>query len=255
MQLVFLQLVLQLLARFVSCSLFCSLFLWQIGELVVAAAHGVVRISTGPDFPEAKTARQQRTNAGKADEAHVPAQRESSAGPDGRLFLEWGNLIVIEHRLPQDQGFVTSVYGHLDTERLVKAGDIVQPGQVIGKIGRRHRDINGGYVPHLHFGLRDDRLAEIGATLLELELEGKRYPLTIMTLQEDWVTIDVPPFVEGDIRWNLPGQTVTVARQHDRYQVPARVLCHWRRADFPIVGYALTTDGWLDPYRFLKRSW
>lgn len=74
--------------------------------------------------------------------------------------LAWGNFIAIEHRFDTDQYF-TTLYGHLGNDRKVKAGDIVQAGQMIATIGRQHARINGGYEPHLHFGVRQGRNAEI----------------------------------------------------------------------------------------------
>lgn len=53
----------------------------------------------------------------------------------------YGNLVVIDH----GNGYRT-VYGHL-SERMVQDGDIVQRGEVIGKVGKTGRTTG----PHLHY--------------------------------------------------------------------------------------------------------
>ena len=116
---------------------------YQVGAPVYAVADGIVRVSWGPDF--SKKTSQGRKKSGS--DLQVPLAR---AKP-----LRWGNLILIEHRLPNGNGSVTTLYGHLATKRLVNVGDRVQAGQPIGTIGRKHARINGGYRPHLHFAVLD----------------------------------------------------------------------------------------------------
>ncbi len=124
---------------------------FQDGEPVYAVANGVVRIGQGV----------------------LPADRhERDQEKPTRAPLMWGNLIVVEHRLPDHGDFFFTVYGHLGTDRLVRVGDIVQAGQPIGTIGRRK--VNGGYSPHLHFGVGRGRLAEEGMTLFSLHGTTKR---------------------------------------------------------------------------------
>lgn len=53
----------------------------------------------------------------------------------------YGNLVVIDHA----NGYRT-VYGHL-SERLAEEGDVVQRGELIGKVGRTGRTTG----PHLHY--------------------------------------------------------------------------------------------------------
>lgn len=64
-------------------------------------------------------------------------------------FRTWGNIILLEHRLPSGQT-VWSQYAHLQ-ERLVRKGDVVRRGDRIGTIGKGDED---RYPAHLHFELR-----------------------------------------------------------------------------------------------------
>lgn len=66
----------------------------------------------------------------------------------GRL-RGYGNVVIIEH----SDRFVT-VYGH-DAANLVRAGDRVACGQVIGEVGSSGRTTG----PNLHFEVRHDNLA------------------------------------------------------------------------------------------------
>ena len=63
-----------------------------------------------------------------------------------------GNLVIIEHRLPDTQERVFSIYGHMDM-RLVGTGESVEAGQVIGTVGNSGRSTN----PHLHLQIDKDR--------------------------------------------------------------------------------------------------
>jgi hypothetical protein len=64
-------------------------------------------------------------------------------------FPTWGNIILMEHRLPWGQT-VWSQYAHL-RQRFVRKGDVVRRGQQIGTIGKGAGD---QYPAHLHFEIR-----------------------------------------------------------------------------------------------------
>jgi hypothetical protein len=64
----------------------------------------------------------------------------------------WGNLIIIQHNNP-DGSQAISLYGHLNTDRRVGAGQSVSKGERIGTVGPQNYDVNGGWEPHLHFAI------------------------------------------------------------------------------------------------------
>ncbi|MCL4297979.1 MAG: peptidoglycan DD-metalloendopeptidase family protein [Anaerolineae bacterium] len=61
----------------------------------------------------------------------------------------WGNIILLEHRLPWGQ-IVWSQYAHLK-DRFVRKGDVIRRGDQIGTIGKGDGD---RYPAHLHFEIR-----------------------------------------------------------------------------------------------------
>lgn len=204
----------------------------QIREPVFAVANGVVRMSIGPDF------------AAKG--------KQGPANPQDANTMMWGNFVVIEHKLP-DGAFFTTMYGHLATKRLVKTGDIVKAGQPIGTIGRQHLRINGGYKPHLHFGVREGRIAEPGGPLFRLiSSAGQKFTSRILDVGEEWVEIDAPQGFPDGTEVQTVGGKAKVHKRGDKYFAPAAILWRYQRPDFPLVGYFLTTDGFRDPVQFLK---
>lgn len=65
---------------------------------------------------------------------------------------DWGNMILIAHRLPDGDELgpvVQTVYAHLESMR-VRAGQVVRRGDVIGTVGTA----GGRYWAHLHFEVR-----------------------------------------------------------------------------------------------------
>ncbi len=200
---------------------------FQTGEPVFAMAHGVVRISTGPRFAE------------------EPDPRDAKS-------MRWGNLVVIEHRFANEQ-YYTSIYGHLATDRRVKAGDLVAAGQMIGNIGRKHLRINGGYNPHVHFGIRQGRMAEVGCKLLTVRRDGQSRAIVLSKLGEEQIEVTVPPELQLPLKLKYRGEELEIVAKDDLAVMPARWLWSLERPDFPISGYALSTDGWEDPVAFLRR--
>jgi len=65
------------------------------------------------------------------------------------IGVGWGNMIIIRHAFREADGrinMVDSLYGHM-LERKVRAGEIVERGQLIATMGGN----NGMYPVHLHF--------------------------------------------------------------------------------------------------------
>lgn len=69
----------------------------------------------------------------------------------------WGNVVVIAHRIPGQNSIIQTLYAHLDS-RLVKTGQFVNRGQLIGHIGTA----DGQYLAHLHFDTIQSRCIEAG---------------------------------------------------------------------------------------------
>lgn len=214
---------------------------YRVGAPVHAVAAGVVRLSEGPSLVSDKE------KPGPNSRRNAQRRRRQP-----RRTLTWGNRVIIEHRLPSGEYF-TTVYGHLGSNRFVKAGDIVQAGQQVGTVGRKHFRINGGYEPHLHFAVRQGRLAEPGCALLEFHGGNGSKPIKLLQLGKTEIEVELPAGASvGSV--NLGGHVYQITRRDGRFFLPARML--WdvsSRPGFQIVGYGLSTDGWNDPVAFLRR--
>ncbi|HEY4312949.1 MAG TPA: M23 family metallopeptidase [Pirellulales bacterium] len=200
------------------------------GEPVFAMANGVVRISEGPD----------RTKK--------PKQRDPARSARGAS--DWGNLIVIEHRLA-DGSIMTSVYGHLSQKRLVQEGAAVRGGQAIGTVGRAGIE-NGGYKPHLHFGIREGRRFEEGDKLLSIQFQGESLPIRAVKLGDTEIEITADRELPEKVQ--LAGQMFEVTTRDGKHFLPATVLHRIQNPNFAIIGYGLSTKGWRDPTEFLREK-
>jgi murein DD-endopeptidase MepM/ murein hydrolase activator NlpD len=203
---------------------------YRIGEPVCAIANGVVRVSEGrPKQAEEKT-------SAKRGKAKLPAK------------LAWGNVVAVEHRLA-DGLYVTSIYGHLDDDRQVKVGDVVKAGQMLGKIGNTR--MNGGYKPHLHLGLREGRMAEVGRKLVLMSPEGTGRLLTIAEVRDKSVVLTSTQELPDRITAGVDGSSFELTKRDGKAEVAAALLRYLVSPEFAIVGYGLSTDGWMDPTAFL----
>ena len=161
--------------------------------------------------------------------------------------------MVIEHRLA-DERYVTTIYGHLDTRRLVQTGDIVKTGQQIESIGKKTPRINGGYNPHLHFGVRKGRKVTQGMKLAEIVANGERRPVTIVQLNEDEIQIDLPASVPDGFALRVRNATIRLTKRSDKFYLPAGCLWSLPTTEFQIIGYDLKIDDFLDPVAFLRQQ-
>jgi murein DD-endopeptidase MepM/ murein hydrolase activator NlpD len=159
---------------------------------------------------------------------------------------DWGFLVAIEHRLP-DGRYLTTVYGHMGFDVLVRPGDVVKPGQKIGTQGLSTSVENGGYGAHLHFGLGDGPFrrpagAWVGAKV-NLDLgDGRKVPAPIVRLV-------YAKEKTNSLGWPL---TAMVIRRPDgteqTAEIPEQPIGHeirWFQA------YVRGCRGWLDPQTVL----
>ena len=206
----------------------------RVGEPVYAVADGIVRISEGPKIPPKKDRKKTKVNPGNFD---ITKEK-----------MCWGNLIVIEHKFPD--GYYTSVYGHLDTNRLFEAGDIVPAGQMIGRIGAQNNYINGGYIPHLHFAIRKGRMGEPNGILRIEPVDGKLFAMRMTSITEDKVIVEL----DKTNPINLPGIKVPKDTQPvpDKVEYPATVMWTMYRWGYEIVGHTTNPEPWVHPLQFLR---
>jgi len=121
--------------------------------------------------------------------------------------------------------------------------------------GRRFRQkTNGGYNPHLHFGVRKGRKVAQGMKLAEIVVNGERRPVTIVELGEDRIQIDLPASVPDGFALRVSNATIRLTKQGDKSYLPSRFLWSLPAADFQIIGYDLKTDDFLDPVAFLQQQ-
>lgn len=69
--------------------------------------------------------------------------------------LDYGPTIVTRHVFGKNELY--ALYGHLSLESLgeVEEGQPIKAGQKIGELGSK--EVNGGWIPHLHFQLANER--------------------------------------------------------------------------------------------------
>jgi len=103
---------------------------------------------------------------------------------------DYGFVVILKHVI--DGQDVWSLHGHLSPESLQGkfVGQKLKAGEVVGWIGQAHNDINGGWVPHLHFqlSLLKPRIADWPGVVSKAHREvGRRvYPDPRQVLGQLW---------------------------------------------------------------------
>jgi murein DD-endopeptidase MepM/ murein hydrolase activator NlpD len=199
---------------------------YRIGEPVVSVANGLVRV------------------------AQQPVPRSKKKQPKGQpKVLHWGGVVAIEHKTASDT-YVTTVYGHLDSKLLVSLGDIVRAGQPIGTIGNTR--VNGGYKPHLHFGVRRGRMLEKGQPFIACNITGTPALLKIGEVTEEQVTLTGGENLPERFQLKSNDKAFDFRNEQGKVTTTSEILQHFQPLGFQIVGYGLSTEGWLDPVQFLR---
>lgn len=96
------------------------------------------------------------------EDAHGDPGTPVYAAANGTVMLAvdmngggWGGLVLIQHT-NQAGDKVVSLHGHLDFDSIqVQDNQPISRGQLIGYLGDETK--NGGWIPHLHFGVRAGR--------------------------------------------------------------------------------------------------
>ncbi|MEX0649769.1 MAG: M23 family metallopeptidase [Candidatus Andersenbacteria bacterium] len=77
----------------------------------------------------------------------------SEIRPGSKQRRNWGGIVIIGHTHVSTSEQFYSLYGHI-TDLQVKVGDVVQAGDLVGKVAAGHTPENGWWArPHLHFGI------------------------------------------------------------------------------------------------------
>ncbi len=120
------------------------------------ACAGTDKHHTGQDIVAAAGA----AIVASADGVVKHSQDHPATYVNGVLQRNFGGVVLIEHRLATET--VVSEYGHLDPTRMVAQNTTVTRGTIIGYAGTQSQ--NGGYTPHLHFGIRKGAYASVNTT-------------------------------------------------------------------------------------------
>jgi murein DD-endopeptidase MepM/ murein hydrolase activator NlpD len=99
-------------------------------------------------------------DVGRGSEAPVYAVADGVVRFASLAELDYGYVVIIEHKLPAGDPageYVCTVYGHLRKENLTSTGQ-VSKGELIGYLSG-NPEHNGGFI-HLHFGIRKGEYVE-----------------------------------------------------------------------------------------------
>ena len=76
----------------------------------------------------------------------------SALHPGSSQKGNWGNIIIIRHKLLGKGQIFYSLYGHLG-KGLENVGDKVKKGELVGYMGKAYSAENGWWPAHLHFAI------------------------------------------------------------------------------------------------------
>ena len=87
---------------------------------------------------------------------HAPLEGVVHAFADCAAPLDYGPVVILEHKMDAGDDRFYTLYGHLSRESLdpLRVGNTIARGHRFGSIGTA--DINGGWPPHLHFQVITD---------------------------------------------------------------------------------------------------
>jgi hypothetical protein len=75
----------------------------------------------------------------------------------------------------------------------------------------------------------------------------------VVGLSEEQIEIAAPQSAAPrDLTLSLAGDEFAITPRDGKLFLPSKILWRVHRPDFPLVGYALSTDGWRDPIALLK---
>ena len=97
-------------------------------------------------------------------------------------------------------------------------------------------------------------MAQVGRRLILATTEGKRLSLEIAELneKESVVVLKGGASLPAFLQMGVNGRKLDITQRGDNTEVSAELLSYVPSPEFAIVGYGLSTDGWLDPIAFLK---
>jgi murein DD-endopeptidase MepM/ murein hydrolase activator NlpD len=155
-----------------------------------------------------------------------------------KLLYSWGRLVVVRHILPyavMSSGrpvvagsVLYAIYGHLDSFD-VWVGQEVKVGQQVGRVGGSNgampgnwkgdkSDPNGGWNPHLHYGLRDGGLTGLPDWDAGNEWAVQEWPTALRYGYPPVGSLEMLPFCAR--RFVDPFAAIPASRVADPYRSP-----------------------------------
>ncbi len=126
----------------------------------------------------------------------------------GHPSEDWGNVIILAHRLPGTQRIIQTLYAHLDTRR-VSTGSLIGRGTRLGTIGTA----GGNYLAHLHMEAIESRCGEAG--MPGYSAQGNMNRLDFSQLVNDY-----PAPTHADAYESLRRQHISASAMQDNSPAP-----------------------------------